>query len=177
MDDGEERITGSLYCLADGELRRRDTEYCITNGPTASPDGKVLYHTDTLRRIIYAFDIADDGSLQNKRVFTTFAEALGYPDGSITDAEGFLWTGMYGGGCILRHSPSGALVDRLPVPCSNITKAAFGDSDLRTIYLTTARKGLSAEQLAKEPLAGSLFALRVGVSGIPQHYARLDGMS
>ncbi len=55
--------------------------------------------------------------------------------------------------------------DRLP--CANVTKLAFGGPDLRTAYVTTARKGLGEAELAAQPLAGGLFAFEVPVPGLP----------
>ena len=69
----------------------------MSNGPAESPDGRVLYHTDTLAGIIYAFDRTRDGSLSNKRVFARFGAGEGFPDGPIVDAEGCIWTGVFGG--------------------------------------------------------------------------------
>jgi D-xylonolactonase len=56
----------------------------------------------------------------------------------------------------------------------NVTKPCFGGPDLKTVYFTTARKGLSDEQLAAYPLCGGLFALPVAVAGQPQYEVRLD---
>ena len=77
MDDDEEEPSGALYQLTDTGCQRRDPGYVVTNGPAESPDGRVLYHTDTLAGIIYAFDRARDGSLSNKRVFARFGRRRG----------------------------------------------------------------------------------------------------
>ena len=74
-----------------------DAGYIITNGPAFSPDGRTLYHTDTLERVIYAFDCATDGALANKRVFVRIEDGAGYPDGPTVDSEGCVWTGLFGG--------------------------------------------------------------------------------
>ncbi|MCP1171246.1 SMP-30/gluconolactonase/LRE family protein [Ralstonia chuxiongensis] len=167
MDDGESEPSGQLYRVGlDGRLSVRDSGYVITNGPTTSPDGRTLYHTDTLQRVVYAFDLGDDGSLQRKRVFTSI-EGTGHPDGMAVDEEGCVWVALFGGGRIERFSPDGRCIGRVDFPCSNITKLAFGGDDLQTVYATTARKGLSDEALQKESLAGGLFAFRAPVKGRP----------
>jgi sugar lactone lactonase YvrE len=51
-----------------------DSGIAITNGPSFSPDGRILYHTDTVKRTIYAFDVADDGSRSGKRGFVTIED-------------------------------------------------------------------------------------------------------
>jgi len=168
MDDNEEEPSGALYQLNDSGCIRRDPGYVVTNGPAESPDGSVLYHTDTLAGMIYAFDRTRTGSLSNKRVFTRFAPGSGFPDGPIVDAEGCLWTGVFGGWGLQRYSPQGELLQTIRLPCSAVTKAAFAGDDLKTLYITTAHVALDAEQRRQQPLAGGLFRTRVDVPGLPQ---------
>ena len=168
MDDAEEKATGRLYRLDRGGLAVMDSDYVITNGPAFSPDGRVLYHTDTLKKIIYAFDTGADGSLHNRRVFAAMEEGAGWPDGSVVDAQGCLWTGLFGGWGVRRYSPQGALMAQIFFPVANVTKLAFGGADLKTVYATTARKGLDAAAVAKQPLAGGVFCFESDVPGLPQ---------
>jgi D-xylonolactonase len=168
MDDNEEDPTGALYQLGDEGCIRRDPGYIVTNGPAESPDGHILYHTDTLASVIYAFDRDRSGTLSNKRVFARLPVGSGYPDGPSVDAEGCLWTGVFGGWGLQRYSPAGELLGTLRLPCSAVTKAAFGDEDLRTLYITTAHVALNAEERRHQPLAGGLFRVRVDVPGLPQ---------
>jgi D-xylonolactonase len=169
MDDGEASLTGSLYHLdSKGEVRAADSGYIITNGPAMSPDGRVLYHTDTLEKVVYAFDVGPGATLSRKRVFVRITGA-GHPDGMAVDAEGHVWIGIFRGARIERYNPDGVLVDTVPFPCSNITKLAFGGDDGCTAYVTTAWKGLSVEERAREPLAGALFTFRTAAPGLPQH--------
>jgi sugar lactone lactonase YvrE len=167
MDDDEQEPSGALYQLNDTGCVRRDPGYIVTNGPAESPDGRTLYHTDTLAGIIYAFDRGRSGTLANKRVFVRFTPEEGYPDGPIVDAEGCLWTGLFGGWGLRRYSPRGELLQTLRLPCSAVTKAAFADDDLRTLYITTAHVALDAQERLQQPLAGGLFRVRVDVPGLP----------
>lgn len=174
MHDGEENKSGALYRMDAEGVARMDKDICITNGPCVSPDGKTFYHTDTLEKIIWAYDLAEDGALSNKRVFVKIAVGDDvYPDGSVVDSEGYLWTALWGGFGAIRFSPTGEAVARVELPAPNVTKACFGGPDLKTLFFTTARKGLSDETLAQYPLAGGLFALRVDVAGQPQYEVRL----
>jgi xylono-1,5-lactonase len=168
MDDTEEEPSGALYQLGAEGCIRRDPGYVVTNGPAESPDGKTLYHTDTLAGIIYAFDRARTGQLSNKRVFVRIPAGGGYPDGPIVDVEGCVWTGLFGGWGLKRFSPEGELLDEIRLPCSAVTKAAFAGDDLRTLYITTAHVALSPEERRQQPLAGGLFRARVPVPGLPQ---------
>ncbi len=173
MDDAEKEPSGMLYRFHHGCLSPVDSGYVITNGPAFSPDGGTLYHTDTLERRIYAFDLREDGSLANKRVFVTIEDGAGYPDGPVVDSEGCLWTGLFGGWSARRYAPDGRLLERVAFPAANVTKLAFGGPGLTTVYATTARKGLDAAALAGQPEAGGLFRFEAEVPGLPQFCAAL----
>jgi sugar lactone lactonase YvrE len=173
MDDGQSLPSGMLYRYYRGSLAPMDSGYVITNGPAFSPDGAILYHTDTLEKRIYAFDLREDGSLANKRIFVTIEEGAGYPDGPVVDSEGCLWTGLFGGWAARRYSPAGRLQESVAFPVANVTKLGFGGPDLTTVYATTARKGLDANALTAQPLAGGLFRFEARVPGQPQFCAAI----
>jgi sugar lactone lactonase YvrE len=168
MDNNEEAETGAVYRLGDdGSVIQSGGECCITNGPAVSPDGRTLYHIDTLRGLVFACTIADDGSLAERRLFCEIPNAEGYPDGPTVDAEGCVWIGLFFGWSARRYSPEGKLIQTVRFPVSNITKIAFGGEGLRTAFATTARQGLKPDQLAEQPLAGNLFAFEVDTPGLP----------
>lgn len=168
MDNLEAAPTGSLYRVAnDGALMQCDSDYVITNGPCLSPDGRTLYHTDTLAKVIYAFDVDKEGGLSQKRSLIRIEN--GYPDGTTLDASGCLWVALFGGGRVERYTPQGERVQTIPFPCPNVTKLAFGGPDLRTALVTTAWKGLSQVERDAQPLAGNLFSFRVDTPGMAQN--------
>jgi sugar lactone lactonase YvrE len=162
MDDAERDPTGSLYCFGREGLKAMDAGYVITNGPAFSPDGRILYHTDTLAKTIYAFDLKEDGAISNKRIFVRIEDGAGFPDGSLVDMDGCLWTGLFGGWAARRYSPKGELLRTVRFPVSNVTKLAF---DGTTVYATTAWKGLDAAAREAQPLAGGLFRFEVETPG------------
>ena len=168
MDNREQAPSGAFYRFDDNRVADAGlAKVTITNGPAVSPDGRTLYHVDTLAGLIHASELHADGSLGATRPFVRIAAEDGFPDGPTVDAEGCVWIGLYCGWEARRYSPEGALVGRVRFPTANITKVAFGGDDLRTLYATTARQGLSAEQLAAQPEAGNLFAIPVDVPGLP----------
>lgn len=168
MDNGEAERTGSLFRLNHAGPVAVDRGCAITNGPCFSPDGRTLYHTDTRASTIFAFDVTDDGSVSNKRVFVTIEDGAGHPDGAVVDQEGCLWTCLFLGWAARRYSPDGRLLATVKFPCSNVTKLAFTGPDLRTAYATTACHLLNAQQRAEQPFAGGLFRFEVDVPGLPQ---------
>jgi len=176
MDNGEKACRGHVYRYAEGKLTDSGLDtVVITNGPAVSPDGRILYPVDTIGKKIWAAVINDDGTLGARRVLAEIEEGAGHPDGAITDAEGFIWVGLYGGWGVRRYAPDGRLAAEVKLPVSNVTKIAFGGDDLRTAYATTARKDLDAAALAAQPLAGNLFAFDPGVAGLPCPLVKLGG--
>jgi len=176
MDDAEEAPSGCVYVFDGRRTTRAPVEPCaITNGPAFSPDGRTLYHVDTLGGKIHAFDVGDDGrELGNARLFASIDPSVGFPDGPTVDSAGCVWIGLFGGWGVRRYSPQGTLLDFVRFPVANVTKIAFGGRDLRTVYATTAAKGLSEADRAAQPHAGDLFAFRTDVPGLALPAIRLE---
>jgi len=168
MDDGERAVTGRIYRLgADGRCVAETAAVSISNGPAVSPDGRTLYHVDTLGGVVHEAAIGPDGTLGESREFVVIPNREGFPDGPAVDAEGCVWIGLYNGGAVRRYSPAGELLEVAEFPVGAITKVAFGGPDLRTVYATTANKHLDAQGRADQPHAGDLFAFEVSVPGMP----------
>jgi len=174
MDDKEQSKSGAFYSFDGGKLTRTGIDgIAITNGPTVSPDGRLLYFVDTKRGTIEAAEIRDDGSLGERRPFVKIDPKEGHPDGPTIDSEGCVWIALYAGWEARRYSPEGELMDRVRFPAANITKIALGGEGLRTAYATTARQLLTAEQIAKQPRIGDLFEFPAPAAGIPGPLVRL----
>ncbi len=174
MHEPESLPSGGLYRLdPQGHCVSLDRGYTVSNGPAFSPDGRTFYHTDSVTRTVYAFDREEPHVLTRKRELLRIEAAAGYPDGTTVDAEGCLWIGLWSGWAVRRYSPEGELLATVNLPCALVTKVAFGGADLRTAYVTTARRGLSAGELAAQPLAGDVFSFNAPVPGMAQRYAVL----
>lgn len=140
----------------------------LSNGIAWSPDQRTMYHCDSGARVVRAYEFdADAGTVANPTVFLDLARH-GLPDGCTVDAEGHLWVALVEAGTLLRFAPSGAIVASVRLPVSRPTSVAFGGGDLRTLFVTTMRDGLSAASQAAEPAAGHLLTLRPGVAGLPE---------
>jgi len=174
MDNREKTKSGAFYRYDSGVLTPTGIDHItITNGPAVSPDGRTLYLVDTLAGTIEAADIRDDGSLGEPRPFVKIAHTEGHPDGPTVDSQGCVWIALYNGWHVRRYSPVGDLLQTVRFPVANITKIAFGGDDLRTVFATTARQLLKPDDIAKQPLIGSLFSFHVDVPGIPCPLAQL----
>lgn len=170
MDDLETRSTGSLYRISKEGVALIDEGYVITNGPAFSPNGRTLYHTDTLERKIYAFDLDVHGKVENKRLFIIIPPENGHPDGMCVDDEGCLWVCHWGGWRITRYSPQGEELMHIRMPVANITSCIFGGKNLKTLYITTASKGLSDVEKEAQPDAGAVFSVDLNISGPATQY-------
>lgn len=169
MDDAEGDATGALYRMgADAAPVRVDDGYRVTNGPAFSLDGRRLYHTDSARQTIYAFDLDDDGAPSNRTTFARFGPDDGYPDGMTVDADDCLWVAFWDGWCIRRLSPAGETLATISMPVARPTSVAFGGARLDQMFVTSARIGLLPEALEGQPIAGGLFTLDPGVTGIAE---------
>jgi sugar lactone lactonase YvrE len=161
---------GSLYCLdTDLVVHRRVEGVSISNGLAWSPDERVMYYVDSRTRAVSAFDYDKaTGQIEGRRVVIRIPDGMGLPDGMSIDEAGMLWIALWDGGAVGRWNPAtGELLDQIPLPVSRPTSCAFGGTDLDQLYITSARAGLSADALARQPLAGGIFRCTPGVRGGP----------
>lgn len=171
LDRNEHAPTAALYCWNGSTLELRLGGLAISNGLAFSPDGAWVYHADSPQRQVwrYSYDI-ESGSLgQGERWIDLDALGLpGVPDGAAVDSLGRYWCALYGGSQVACFAPSGQYLSSIHLPCPHPTMLAFGGEDLRMLYITTARQHLSPEQIARWPLAGSLFSCHVEIPGLPE---------
>lgn len=140
----------------------------ISNGLGFSPDLQTLYYTDSCTQTITAYDYSESGELSNPRPAAIIDEASGMPDGMTVDSDGNLWVALFRGGKVLCLEPfTGKLLAEVHVPAKKVTCCAFGGSDYRTLYITTAWEHSSPQQRQEDPHGGSLFAVQTGATGLP----------
>jgi sugar lactone lactonase YvrE len=161
--------TAALYRLAPGrEIERVIDATTISNGLAWSPSGDTMYFIDSTTQRVDAFDFdAATGRISARRTVIEIDAEDGLPDGMTVDAEGGIWICLFGGAAIRRYTADGRLDAAIPLPTANPTSPTFGGTDLRTLYITTARHRLTADQLASEPTAGAVLTLDPGVKGLP----------
>lgn len=171
-DDEEAEPIGGLHLLAASDIRIVGTRtaggYAISNGPAFALDGSEVYFDDTDRRRVLAFPTTGGRTLGEPRLVHEFTEDEGHPDGLTVDAEGHLWVALFGGGRVVRLTPQGDIERSFEVPAPNVTSLTFGGDHYETLFITTARKGMSEDELAAHPGAGGTYAVEPGVDGVPE---------
>jgi sugar lactone lactonase YvrE len=170
MHDRDGSATGALYRVdSDRRSHRILDGITVPNGLGWSPDGRVMYFTDSSSRTIHAYDFdLDAGVPSARRVFARVPDDAGYPDGATVDAEGFLWSAHWDGWRVTRYAPDGRVDRVIRLPVQRPTCCAFGGDGLDVLYVTSAAVGLGPADLARSPLAGGLFAVEVGVRGLSE---------
>lgn len=121
---------------------------------------------DTLADTLYLYENGAVG-LRDRRVLLS-GGAPGLPDGSALDDEGGLWNCRVGGGCVIRIAPDGKIDTVVELPCSQPTSCAFGGPDRKTLFVTSARFGLSGQRRTHSD-EGALYAVEVGIAGTPEY--------
>lgn len=148
----------------DGRSERLFGGLTISNGLAFTADGARAFFVDTPSGRVDLFDWDDEAGLVERRPFVDLATEDGHPDGLCLDAEGNVWVAMNGGGQVLGLDAAGAVAERIEVGARQVTACTFGGEDLATLFITTSRENLPAEE---DPAAGSLFAATPGVTGDP----------
>jgi D-xylonolactonase len=173
--------TGKLYKIKKGKkLTILDDNFELANGMGLSPDNRLLYLTDSARRVIYVYDVnAADGKVYNRRVFAKVPDEEGIPDGLTVDAEGFVWNAQWYGSQIVRYDLEGKVERRIPVPAKQVSCVAFGGVEMTDLYITTAGESWPSALMPngydpkKENIGGALYRLRNDIAGKREYVADL----
>lgn len=169
---------GTLYRFdPDGSIHPVQDGVGISNGIGFSPDLRTMYHTDSTKRTIYQYDYDQtSGDLSNRRKLVVLPDTEGIPDGLTVDADGFIWSANWGGGCVIRFDPDGAEERRIHFPATQTSSCMFGGADLNELYVTTAWNGTGEPPTGMEPRGydsnahrgGELYRVRLDIQGKPE---------
>jgi len=159
---------GSLYFF-DGSLQKKLDNISVSNGICWSQDNRIMYYIDSYDFNIKAYDFElKTGSISNERIVVKIDEPNHTPDGMCIDEEGMLWVAIWEGACVHRYNPfDGTLIGIVNVDALNVSSCALGGENMDRLFITTARVGLSDEQLKQYPLSGSFFIAETKIKGLP----------
>jgi len=164
-----EKEAGALYRFdGDGYAHKMIENVSISNGIVWSLNFKKMYYIDTPTQKVMGYDYDNEtGEISNPKVAIEIPEKIGSPDGMTIDADGNVWIALWGGSAVGCWNPeTGELIRTIKVPAKNVTSCAFGEDDLGTLYITTARIGTDDNDLKKYPNAGGVFKIKPGVKGV-----------
>jgi sugar lactone lactonase YvrE len=156
---------GAFYRVTPGGATVLRGGLGVSNGLEWSLDGTRVFFTDTSVASIYTGTYTDEGDILDVETWHH-----GTPnDGLAIDVDGCLWSGLYGGGCVVRYDPTGTELERIELPAPNVTSVAFAGS---TLFVATARENLTEQQLEDNPLSGAVFTIETSTSGVePRSFA------
>lgn len=164
----------------DGSVHVADEGIQFSNGLAFSPDGGILYFSDSVARCIYAYKWQrQTGKLTNRRVFVRVPREEGFPDGLTVDAEGFIWCAHWFGARITRYDPDGKVERRVPLPATQTSSLAFGGPDLDVIFVTSASMSNMLQEAPpgynpeKVFVGGRLYRMRPEVQGRVEYCSRI----
>lgn len=181
-DPGKSYALGNLISVdTEGRARIMEQGIHLANGLGFSPDCKTLYLTDSVARIIFAYDYdTTAGTARNRRVFVTVPSTSGLPDGLTVDAEGFIWSAEWYGSCVVRYDPDGKVERRIATPAKQTSSLMFGGPDLTDIFITSAGK---SEPMPVMPpgydshsgyFGGALYHINLGIRGKREFLAQIS---
>ncbi|MDI5934631.1 SMP-30/gluconolactonase/LRE family protein [Halomonas kalidii] len=175
MGKAAEPGAGHLYRLHRGELVRLHSGLTIPNALCFSPGGEFAWFADTPTGVVRRWRLDAEGwPVGEPEPWADFSAHDGNPDGAVVDAEGCLWLALWGAGRVVRLDHDGRVVGEVCLPVSQPSCPAFGGDDLDRLYITTAREGLPAHRLARQPRAGGLYVAAVGIRGLAEPALRLS---
>lgn len=168
--DKETDPRGALWCVKDRNTwALADVGFPVSNGPAFSIDGHTMYFNDSVNRQTLAYDISPGHMrAENRRVLATYSEAEGVPDGLTVDVNGDLWIAMWAGASLQRLSQDGQKLQRVEVPAFQVTSVAFAGTTLQHFFITSARDGMSTQNLQTHPASGGLFRYTPKATGLPE---------
>ncbi len=166
---------GAIYRYYRGELRRLFAGISIPNAICFAPDRSCAYYSDTVERIIWRqpLEPVDGWPRGEPEVFVDLREEGLNPDGAVCDARGNLWNAQWGASRVAQYGPDGRFISATEVPTEQPSCPAFGGPELSTLFVTSARQGLTTAQLSQQP-AGQTFCAELSIKGLPEYRVVLD---
>lgn len=164
----DRNVEGRLWVFEKGQQPRVLLENLqITNGMGFANNGQRFYHTDSGKRTIfrYQYDV-ERGTVAQQQVFVTLTDDNGaVPDGMTVDAEGNVWTALWGGNCVRKYSPEGELLQETGLPANQTSSIIFGGEKLDGALVTSAAVGTETGE------DGGIWLIDPGCTGVEEYRA------
>ncbi|HYM86841.1 MAG TPA: SMP-30/gluconolactonase/LRE family protein [Pseudoxanthomonas sp.] len=163
------------YSAQHGLRRLALPQVAIPNSICFSVDGATLYYCDSLQPRILCCDYdADSAGVSNLRTFVEVDHADASPDGSSIDTEGALWNAQWGASRVVRYRQDGSIDRIVELPVTQPSCCTIGGAGYDQLYVTSAREGLSVQELENTPYAGGVFQVQLPHRlGLPESRVRI----
>lgn len=151
-----------------GEVRKIAAGFKVSNGLAFSPDGRVLYHSDSVQMRVEkrVFDAAT-GEIGSPELLCEAGEELGRPDGACVDIDGVYWSAGVSAGRLNGFDETGRLVGQINLPVPHPTMPCFGGADFDTLFITSHRHTMSPQDRLNSPWSGGVLRLPTARRGRP----------
>ncbi|WP_170790001.1 SMP-30/gluconolactonase/LRE family protein [Ruegeria lacuscaerulensis] len=171
MGKNAERGAGAIYRFWRGELRRLVPDVTISNAICFAPDRSCAYFSDTATQQVmrWTLNSSDGWPEGDSTVFLDLRADDLNPDGAVVDAQGNIWIAQWGANRVAAHAPDGQFLQSVEFDAAHTSCPCFGGADLTTLFCTSARQGLDADILAKQPSNGMTFAAHSAGKGQPEY--------
>ena len=169
IDRSQREGTGRLVRVdPDGTVTSVSEGLSIANGMGWSPDGRTMYHVDTMALRVDRLDFdPQTGNASGRRPAFTTERFGGMPDGLAVDTDGRIWLAHFGTPYVICTDEDGGEIARVELPVSNVTSCAFGGDDMSTLFVTTSSRDATADQ----PHSGAVFAVPTAARGQQPRFA------
>lgn len=164
---------GNIYSLTGDWIKSKLTQqlqgFMTPNGMAFSPDGRVMYLSDSHPRSqkIWSFNYdTTSGEMHDQKLFFDMTSVAGRPDGAAVDVDGCYWICGNDAGVIYRITPEGVIDQTVELPIKKPAMCSFGGALMDTLFVTSIRPG--GIDLSDQPLAGGVFAVHTHTQGIPE---------
>jgi sugar lactone lactonase YvrE len=166
MDCNARSEKGALYRVDQNlEIKKMLDGVTISNGLAWDENKNKMYYIDTPTLRILSFEYRN-GEINNPVEIVKVTKKHGFPDGMCIDEEGMIWVAHWGGANVSRWNPeNGKLIQIVDVPALHVTSCCFGNNELDVLYITSARQGISEDELKRHPQSGAVFSFHPAVKG------------
>ena len=146
-----------------------DSDITLSNGPCFSPDGRILYFSDSIAAVIYAYEYdTGSGEIGPREVHIDVGrDHDGAGDGATVDADGNLWVALVRNRQIGKFDPDGILMEAINMPVGMPSSVMFGGPDLNELYVTSISNSLN-HQVVGEKEGALLRITGHGAKGIAE---------
>jgi D-xylonolactonase len=166
LDPDSEVRPGKLHRIElDGTATTLSDDVLLSNGLGFSRDGRTLYHSDSRRGVVWAFELDGSGEVTARRPLARFDD--GVPDGLAVAGDGAVWVAVAHAGHVAVLDPDGTVRERVAVPVPMVTSVCFGGAGLADLYVVTGSTGAPAD------VGGGVYLLEGVGPGLPVTAARV----